>query len=244
MAEGSSAPLRVAGAVMSAIGLAGAAGVLGFVLGRGTAPHAGASEAAPAQVAGPRIGPASGPSRFLAGVPVGYAATRVGAVAAAAAYQQHLFGTLLLRPQELRAAVSAVAAPEKRDALVAKLETAAAVLEQRFQMVTAVAHGVPAEVLTFPMTTQVLSYDAENARVRVYTCTMLAEKDVLAPSTIWGTVVVTLRRTRDDWQLVDSGVDDGSPSVIPSVQGTAGTTAAVPPQLDAFQQYIYAPPAS
>jgi hypothetical protein len=243
MAEGSSAPIRVIGAVMSAIGLAGAAGVLGFVLGRGTAPAAGARQSAPPPGPGPRVGPVSGPSRFTAGVPVGYAATRDGAVAAATAYQQYLFGALLLRPQELRAAVDAVAAPERRDVLVAKVGAAAAVLEQQFQVVTAAAHGVPTAVLTFPMTTQVMSYDAENARVRIYTCTVLAEKDVLAPSTVWGTVVVTLRRTRDDWQLVDSGVDASTPAVIPSVQGTPGTAAVVPPQLGAFQQYIYAPPA-
>jgi hypothetical protein len=71
---------------------------------------------------------------------------------------------------------------------------------------------------------------------------MLAEQGVVAPSTIWGTVVVTVRRTRDDWQLVDSAVDATAPSVIPTVQGTSTTTPAVPPQLNAFQQYIYSPP--
>jgi hypothetical protein len=242
MSEGSSAPIRAVGAVVSAIGLAGAAGILGFVIGRGTAPGAATRQPAPS-VSGPRVGPASGPSRFAAGVPVGYAATRDGALAAATAYQHYLFGNLLLHPPQLRAAVAAVGAPERRDVLVAKLEAAAAVLEQQFQMVTAVAQGIPTEVLTFPMTTQVMSYDAENASVRIYTCTLLAERGVLAPTTVWGTVVVTLRRTRDDWQLVDSGVDGGLPVVIPSVEGTPGTAPTVPPQLGAFQQYLYAPPA-
>jgi hypothetical protein len=109
-------------------------------------------------------------------------------------------------------------------------------------MVTAAAKGIPTQVLTFPLTTQVMSYDAENAKVRIYTCTMLAEQGVVAPSTIWGTVVVTVRRTRDDWQLVDSAVDATAPAVIPTVQGTSTTTPAVPPQLNAFQQYIYSPP--
>jgi hypothetical protein len=241
MSKGLPAPVRVIGAVVSAIGLAGATAALGFVLGRGTAP--GARVRSPAPVAAPRVPPAPGPSRFASGVPVGYAPTREGALAAATAYQQYLFGNLLLHPDDLRAAVSAVAVPERRDALVARFQTASAVLQERFQMVSARARGVATAVVTFPLTTQVVSYDAENARVRIYTCTMLAEAGVLAPSTVWGTVVVTVRRTRDDWQLVDSAVDDGAPPLIPAVQGTPGTAPAVPPQLNAFQQYLYAPPA-
>ena len=241
MSEGSSAALRVAGAVAAAVGLAAASTALGFVVGRGTAPGA-AIRPIPTATPGPSVPPRSGPTIFVAGVPVGYAPTRDGAVAAATAYQQYLFGNLLLRPDDLRKAVTAVATPDKTDALIAKFQVASNVLEQRFQMVTAASKGIPTEVLTFPLTTQVMSYDAANARVRIYTCTVLAEQGVVAPTTIWGTVLVTVRRTRDDWQLVDSAVDAGAPSVIPTAQGVPSTTPSVPPQLNAFQQYIYLPP--
>jgi hypothetical protein len=241
MSEGSSPTVRIVGAVGAAVGLAAVSVALGFVVGRGTAPGA-SIRPTPTATPGASVPPRSGPTIFVAGVPVGYAGTKDGAIAAATAYQQYLFGSLLLRPDDLRKAVAAVATPDKTDALVAKFQVASNVLEQRFQMVTAAAKGIPTQVLTFPLTTQVMSYDAENAKVRIYTCTVLAEQGVLAPSTIWGTVVVTVRRTRDDWQLVDSAVDATAPSVIPTVQGTSNTTPAVPPQLNAFQQYIYSPP--
>jgi hypothetical protein len=241
MSEGSSATLRVVGTVAAAVGLAAASVALGFAVGRGTAPGA-AIRPAPTATPGPSVPPRSGPTIFVAGVPVGYAATRDGAIAAATAYQQYLFGNLLLHPDDLRKAVTAVAAPDKTDVMLAKFQVASNVLEQRFQMVTAASKGIPTEVLTFPLTTQVMSYDAANARVRIYTCTVLAEQGVVAPTTVWGTVLVTVRRTRDDWQLVDSSVDATVPSIIPTVQGTPTTSATVPPQLNAFQQYIYSPP--
>jgi hypothetical protein len=241
MSEGSSAALRVAGAVVAAVGLAAASVALGFVVGRGTAPGA-TIRPIPTATPGPSVPPRSGPTIFVAGVPVGYAPTRDGAIAAATAYQQYLFGNLLLRPDDLRKAVTAVATPDKTDALIAKFQVASNVLEQRFQMVTAASRGIPTEVLTFPLSTQVMSYDAASARVRIYTCTVLAEQGVVVPTTIWGTVLVTVRRTRDDWQLVDSAVDAGVPPIIPTVQGTPTTTPMVPPQLNAFQQYIYSPP--
>jgi hypothetical protein len=243
MSEGSSAALRVAGAVAAALGLAAASAALGFVVGRGTAPGAAIRpRPVPTATPSPSVPPRSGPTIFVAGVPVGYAPTRDGAIAAATAYQQYLFGNLLLRPDDLRKAVTAVATPDRTDVLIAKFQVASNVLEQRFRMVTAASKGIPTEVLTFPLTTQVMSYDAVNARVRISTCTVLAEQGVVAPTTIWGTVLVTVRRTRDDWQLVDSAVDAGVPSVIPTVQGTPTTTPTVPPQLNAFQQYIYSPP--
>ena len=240
---GSSATIRVVGAAAAAVGLAIAAISLGFAVGRGTAPGA-SIHPSPTPTPGPGAPPASGPRIFVSGVPVGYAATKDGAIAAATAYQQYLFGNLLLHPDELRKAVTAVAAPDSVETMIAKFQVASTVLEQRFQMVTAASKGLPVVVLTFPLTTQVMSYDAVTAKVRIYTCTMLAEQGVLAPSTIWGTVVVTVRRTRDDWELIDSAVDPAAPSLIPSVQGTQGTAPTVPPQLNAFQQYIYAPPPS
>lgn len=243
MPEGSSDTLKIVGAAATAVGLAAAAVALGFVIGRGTAPGA-SIKPSPTATPGPQVPPRSGPTIFVAGVPVGYAATKDGAVAAATAYQQYLFGDMLLHPDQLRKAVAAVAAPEKADAMVAKFQVASNVLEQRFQMVTAESKGIPTEVLTFPLTTQVQSYDGENAVVRIYTCTVLAEQGVLAPSTIWGTVIVTVRRTRGDWQLIDSAVDPNAPPVIPAVEGTVTTAPSVPVQLNGFQQYIYSPPAS
>jgi hypothetical protein len=231
----------VVGAVGAAVGLAAASVALGFVLGRGTAPGATLTpspSATPAQFVPPR----SGPTIFVAGVPVGYAPTRDGAIAAATAYQQYLFGEMLLHPDDLKKAVTAVAVPDHTDVLIAKFTVASNVLEQRFQMVTATTKGIPTVVLTFPLTTQVMSYDGVDAKVRIYTCTVLAEQGVLAPATVWGTVVVSVRRTRDDWQLVDSSVDSTVPAIIPSVEGTPVTAPTVPPQFDAFQQYIYSPP--
>ena len=162
MPEGSSDTLRIAAAAGTAVGLAAAAVALGFVIGRGTAPGA-SLRPAPTATPGPSVPPRSGPTIFVAGVPVGYAATKDGAIAAATAYQQYLFGDLLLHPDDLRKAVAAVAAPEKADAMVAKFQVASNVLEQRFQMVTAASKGIPTEVLTFPLTTQVR---ATTARTR------------------------------------------------------------------------------
>jgi hypothetical protein len=241
MSEGSPATIRIVGAVAAAVALAIVAIALGFAVGRGTAPGA-SIRPTPTPSPGTAAPPASGPRLIVNGVPVGYAATRQGAIAAATAYQQFLFGNLLLHPDELRKAVTQVAAPDSTETMIAKFQVASNVLEERFQMLTAASKGIPVEVLTFPLTTQLMSYDAVTAKVRIYTCTVLAEQGVLAPSTIWGTVVVTVRRTRDDWELIDSAVDSAAPSIIPTVQGSPTTTPAVPPQLNAFQQYIYAPP--
>lgn len=242
MSVGSSGAARVAGAAGAAVGLATISVALGFVLGRGTAPPGEGLRPAPTATPGPSVPPRSGPSIFVAGVPVGYAATRDGAIAAATAYQQYLFGSLLLRPDDLRKAVAAVAAPDRTDALVTKFQVASSVLEQRYQMVTATSKGIPTVFLTFPLTSQVMSYDAATASVRILTCTLLAEQGTLAPSTVWGTVLVTVRRTRDDWQLVDSIVDPAAPQLVPTVQGASTTTPVVPLQLNVFQQYIYSPP--
>src|SRR5579859_1626921 len=77
---------------------------LGFYAGRASAPAARPATAAPAS------GP--GPTRVENGVPVGYAHTSEGAVAAATNFLEVRLGPMMFSPDQYRAAMDTMAAPE------------------------------------------------------------------------------------------------------------------------------------
>jgi hypothetical protein len=83
--------------------LIGATLIVGLLAGRATAPSPQAAD----RGAGP-----PGPSREIAGVPVGYPHTREGAVLATARYQQAFADTAILRPGVLRKRIQAAATPD------------------------------------------------------------------------------------------------------------------------------------
>ncbi|MEA2668777.1 MAG: hypothetical protein QOJ33_1711, partial [Chloroflexota bacterium] len=100
--------LRRAGAALVAVLLLG----LAFWVGRSNAPTARTGA-----VATPATSAGAGAARIQDGVPVGYTRSQAGAIAAATNYTQALSGQLLLQPDQYRAAILAVAAPEAKDKL-------------------------------------------------------------------------------------------------------------------------------
>ena len=146
---------------------------LGVVVGRRSAaapaPATGmtgpaATAAAPVPVPPPT---AVGPTRVVAEVPVGYAHSPQGALAAATRFGDVLASPLLLHPDAFRAAVAEMAAPQASDAMRAKTETLLSGAESVNHMLSAAAAGLPVVVDGWTLAGRVVAYTGNDATVEV-----------------------------------------------------------------------------
>ena len=146
---------------------------LGVVVGRRSAaapaPAAGVAAPAPTAAAPAPLPPltAVGPTHVVAGVPVGYAHSPQGALAAAARFGEVVASPLLLHPDAFRAAVAEMAAPQASDTLRAKSETLLAGAESANHMLSAAAAGLPVVVDGWTLAGRVTAYSGNEATVEV-----------------------------------------------------------------------------
>lgn len=139
-----------------------------------------------------------GPVREVAGVPVGFAGTRPGAVAAAVAYVAAPQRWLYFDDDEITAALGVLASPAAVDRLTAEVVSevglARDALAQSAGRVWWLVH---------PLATRVEFFTPDAARVSVWTVTVLAAAGVALPQSEWMTVTVDLVWSGDDWRVDD-----------------------------------------
>jgi hypothetical protein len=182
-----------------------------------------------------RSGP--GPWRVENGVPVGYAHTPDGAVAAATNFLTVQDGSLLLHPSEYRAAIDTLAAPETKAALRSQAENTLASFQGGSGLITSAQQGKAVVYRTTPLAYRLDSYDGRSAaQVSIWAETFIAVDGVLPPAEVWATDAYTVVWTSGDWKLVTTG---GSAGPMPTVSQTPVQTPQLPPQLKEFKSYHY-----
>ena len=154
----------------------------------------------------------SGPAGEAAGVPVGFGDDEPGAVAAALAYATASQRWLYFTDAEIEAAIAEiatpVAAPRLGEDVVADVTMARDQLTQ--------SQG-PVWWLVRPLAWRVEHFSDTEARVSVWTVTILSAAGVAAPQSEFVTVTLDLSRIDGDWRV--GGVRD-----------TAGPTPITGPQ--------------
>jgi len=184
-----------------ALGLA-AALVVGLFIGRATSAPDNAGPSSSPESAAP------GPTSEKAGVAVGFARTREGAILAAANYQEAFADEKVLDPGELR----------RRIRVVATAEFAPVMLEantpgtERLR-VGAFSEGVRGEVPSayfgVPVAYRLLSYGPDRAVVRTWGFTLLGNVSSVEPTAYFGLSRTVLTWRDGDWKIEDTRASFG-----------------------------------
>jgi hypothetical protein len=225
-----------------------------------TAPQATTPGASAPATAAPQAAQASG-DRVWSGrleggfVPVGWAHSEGGAIAAATNYVAVLSSEVLFDPAKRQLAVAAVAAPQARVRLQRELDdsakTVAAALTRGAAGVggtgAAAAAGAgaaldPGKLIfqTVPVRYRVELYDGARARVAIWTTGVGGyEGSSLPVQEAWGVTTVELEWIDKDWKEISATVQDGP---VPVADDTPPTPAPVlVGEAQRFKEYHYAP---
>ena len=215
----------------------GAAGLLavvllaaGFGIGRASVPsRGGGTQVVVYGQAGP------GPTHVVNGVPVGYAHTQDGAVAAATNFLMVVDGPLLTQPNKYLAAIDTLAAPEARG----KQRNAAALRMSGIpDFITYAQHGRTVILRVSPLAYHLDRYGDAGAVVSIWAETLAAVDGVLSLREGWATVVVSLSWSDGDWRLSDvTGGAAGSSGPAPTTIQPATESSSLPPQLANYRSY-------
>jgi hypothetical protein len=138
--------------------------VAAFGIGRLSAPASGSGQqhATATSPSGP------GPTRVENGVPVGYAHTPEGAVAAATNFDVVMTGPLNAAPDRYRAAIDIVAAPQAKGKLRSDAEKGLAGWQSLLGLASYAQQGRAIVFRTVPLSYHVNSYDNAKARVSIW----------------------------------------------------------------------------
>jgi hypothetical protein len=201
-------------------------GVVGGVVGRATAGTAPLTPATPTKpVASDVPWWAQGATRMDHGVPVGYAHTRDGALAAARNYNLALGSSpLTLDPASSRAAQQFVDVPSFRAKDTQQLERN---LAGAAPLIAAAHQGHVTRVLPFIFTSRLDSYTGDDAQVTLWGGVVIASDGMLAPQLTLGNDTVSLHWF-GDWLIADNSSTDG-PGVTATT--TPAQTKNLPPEL-------------
>lgn len=205
-------------AVGAAVGVALVFGVgVGFWLRGGTG--AGSAPARPSAASSTAVvGAAAGPSAIEAGVPVGFAPTEAGAIAAASTMAGQLNALFAMEPADRAAAMARYAVPERADALVTRLEEHAA----SFREIAAIAPEP--EVISAVIRAGIDTYDGTRAGVTLYLCQILMSDAMQVPMATFLTGRYELVWVEGDWR-VWSVLDTPGPTPLASPDADPTDTA-------------------
>jgi hypothetical protein len=169
----------------------------GFGIGRLSAPASGSGQQR-ATVSG-QNGP--GPTRVENGVPVGYAHTPEGAVAAATNFVMVVNGPLNVQPEQYRAAISTLVSPGARGTLQSDGQNQQQAFQRVFGLLTGAQQGRADFFRTVPLTYHLDKYDSVHAQVSIWAETIVAVDGSYAPHVSWATGTCTVEWVAGDWKL-------------------------------------------
>lgn len=164
--------------------------------------------------------------------------TSSGAAAAATAMAAVLSGPAVTQADAYRAAVTAIAAPGHRDALLARADELVAAVDAQLGVVSASGQGATVAVRTVPVSWQVDSYAGSTASVRIWAVGLVAEDGSLPATAVWATGTFAIEWTHSGWRLDDVQTVAGP---VPQTQQRPTVNTTLPPELGAFAEYRHAP---
>ena len=148
----------------------------------------------------PQTASVTGPSRFEAGVPVGYPHTSAGARAAAARYVAVLGGVLGLDPSRRDLALSAVSRDGRPPAAITARWATRPNVERATGVQEARRSGAPVIAAAVPIMSRVTAYDGGNATITVWATAVLGTERFGSLEQSWATERLTLQWF-GDWKL-------------------------------------------
>jgi hypothetical protein len=183
-------------------------------------------------------GAGPGPSRAENGVPVGYAHTRQGAVAAATTFVTVVDGPMVFQPDRYHQAVGTLALPSARAEIESDAERMMDTMPGAGDVMASAQQGRAVVCRTVPLAYRLDAYDDRQARVSIWAESLLAADGAVAPRQSWATVTVTITWRDRDWKLADIGAyAGGSDGPVPAVTQAPAQSSTLPPQLRDFQEY-------
>lgn len=215
----------VAGAVLAIVALL----AVSFIAGRTTAPSPGGR----AQVVNVQSGP--GPTHVVNGVPVGYAHTQAGAVAAGTNYLMVFNGPLVTQPDKYRAAVDTMSAPAARYRLMSLANNN---MTGQQNLISYAAQGRTVVDRLVPLAYSVARYSDGNVQLSIWAATFVGVDGVLPLRDGWTTTTLTCAWVDGDWRLLDfptPGPESFGP--VPLQVQAASQSTALPSQLIGYRSY-------
>src|SRR3954451_19414672 len=174
--------------------------VVAFVIGAATAGTRSITDSVPA-------GP--GPTRSLAGVPLGFSHDRAGAVAALLNYGAVLSDPRILLDQRRRAQVlSRVATPRYAATFNGRAGSAFKRAESS-PLGRGLVTGARTAYFATPIAYRVTSYTADRASVEGWGVAVIGNDQGVKPQATWGTTVATAVWHRGDWKIDAVQAADG-----------------------------------
>jgi hypothetical protein len=215
------------GRLLAAVAIVVAIFVTGLI-GRLTAPDHNSS---------PGITSAPDETRTVAGVPVGYARTRAGAVAAMAAYGQALSDPRVQLDDRRRDEVASAVGTER---YARSLRDAAGVFAARRAGAVgrALRPGARSVFLGVPIAFRILEYDGSTAVVKSWGVAVVASDTGLSPEASWGTTITTAVWERDDWKVDEVRSLTGP---VPAGAGTPSSAGSFLSALEGMSTLRHAP---
>lgn len=151
-----------------------------------------------------------GPARVVEHVPVGYARTKAGAIAAAAGYSRALSQTLGKGSDARKSVVRLASVPEREDAIIGSGPAADQLSKDLQASKVSGRLGILGQRLS--------SFTREEAKVRLWTVSVVSQPGVQGHAS-WGAGEVELRWINGDWKLWSTTADDAAAGV-PALVGT------------------------
>lgn len=230
---------------MAVVGIALLAG--GFLLGRLTVPGAvtrivapaAAEPADPADPAAPvaPVDPGAGPYEVRNEVPVGYARTEAGAVAAATGYLEAIGDKRAFSPEWRERAYRTIADPEVVDELLASVEQSYQRVDGELGLGDAAAYDGSVLAVTVPVGYRVDSFDRDRATVTVWAAGWLTRLTGSQLPLRAQTSTMELVWLDEDWKLSEvTGIEPLDPPGI-----AAPVNAQTLAEMRGFNAYEYRP---
>ena len=188
--------------------------VVAFAIGAATASTRRITDSVPA-------GP--GPTRSLAGLPLGFSHDRLGAVAALLNYSAVLSDPRVLLDQRRRAQVLSLVATPRYAATFDGRAMNAFKRAQSSPLGRGLAAGVRTAYFATPIAYRVTSYAADRVSVQGWGVAVIGNDQGVKPQATWGTTVATAVWQRGDWKI-----DAVQSAAGPTPKNSSGRPASAP----------------
>lgn len=169
--------------------------IAGVLLGRATAPGGGSSLPKPAPSNRP------GPTRSVAGVPVGYPHTEAGAVAALLSYSVVLDNPEVLLSTARRKQVLAIVATARYARTFEGVGATALAAVRNGPIGRGLASGAQTVFMASPIAYRVQSYTPAAAVVQGWGVSIVGNDRGVAPQATWGSTTTTAHWVDGDWKI-------------------------------------------
>lgn len=186
--------------------------LLGFLIGRASAPTQSVPAPVPAQ---------DGGAGTRAGVPVGFPRTSTGAATAVAAYQRSFASPAILRPGVLRRRIEAVATPDYVNTMLAANSPG----EERIAagpIGVGLAKGLQTLYAAVPVGYRIESFSPQRARILTWGFTLLGNAATIEPAAYFGITHTLLLWSEGEWKIAETRASFGPTPKLATPPGPLG----------------------